>query len=99
MVFRRFEDLRVFQLAEKLADETWDIVSDWEYFAKDTVGKQLVKSADSIGANIAEGSGRGTPKDNKRFIRISRGSYNETKYWLRRARRRNLIDGAQSMDL
>ena len=97
MVFRRFEDLRVFQLAEKLADEIWDIVSGWEYFAKETVGKQLVKSADSIGANIAEGSGRGTPKDNKRFIRISRGSYNETKYWLRRARRRNLIDEAQSM--
>ncbi len=99
MVFRRFEDLRVFQLAEKLADEIWDIVSDWEYFAKDTVGKQLVKSADSIGANIAEGSGRGTPKDNKRFIRISRGSYNETKYWLRRAQRRNLIDGVQSINL
>ncbi len=43
MVFRRFEDLRVFQLAEKLADEIWDIVKDWEYFAKDTVGKQFVK--------------------------------------------------------
>ena len=98
-MFRRFEDLRVFQLAEKLADEIWGIVSDWEYFAKDTVGKQLVKSVDSIGANIAEGSGRGTPKDNKRFIRIYRGSYNETKYWLRRARRRNLIDGAQSVNL
>ena len=97
-MFRRFDDLRVFQLAEKLADEIWDIVSGWEYFAKETVGKQLVKSADSISANIAEGSGRGTPKDNKRFIRISRGSYNETKYWLRRARRRNLIDEAQSMN-
>ncbi len=56
MVFRRFEDLRVFQLAEKLADEIWDTVSDWEYFAKDTVGKQRVKSADSIGANIAVAS-------------------------------------------
>lgn len=72
MTFRRFEDLRVYQLAEKLADEIWDVVIGWEYFAKDTVGKQLVKSADSIGANIAEGAGRGTPKDNKRFIRISR---------------------------
>jgi len=99
MAFRRFEDLRVFQLAEKLADEIWDIVKDWEYFAKDTVGKQFVKSADSIGANIAEGSGRGTPKDNQRFIRISRGSFNETKYWLRRASRRNLINEEQAMNL
>ena len=96
MAFLRFEDLRVFQLAEKLADEIWDIVSDWEYCAIDRVGKLLVKSADSIGANIAEGSGRGTPKDNKRFIRISRGSYNEMKYWLRRASRRNLITEAQT---
>ena len=99
MAFRPFEDLRVFQLAEKLADEIWDIVSGWEYFAKDTVGKQLVKSADSIGANIAEGSGRGTPKDNKRFIRISRGSYNETKCWVQRASRRNLITDVQTMAL
>lgn len=68
MAFRSFEDHRVFQMAEKLADEIWDIVSGWEYFAKDPVGKQLVKSADSIGANIAEGSGRGTAKDNRRFL-------------------------------
>jgi four helix bundle protein len=99
MAFRRFEDLRVYQLAEKLADEIWDIVIGWNYFAKDTVGKQLVKSADSIGANIAEGAGRGTPKDNKRFIRISGGSLNETKHWIRRASRRNLIGEKQQVNL
>ena len=95
MAFLQFEDLRVFQLAEKLCDEIWDVAVSWEYFEKNTVGMQLVKSADSIGANIAEGAGRGTPKDNKRFVRISRGSLNETKYWLRRARRRNLISKEQ----
>ncbi len=95
MAFLRFEDLRVFQLAEKLCDEIWDIAKSWRYFEKNTVGIQLVKSGDSIGANIAEGAGRGTPKDNKRFVRISRGSLNETKYWLRRARRRNLISKEQ----
>ena len=96
MAFRRFEDLRVFQLAEELADEVWDIVKLWGYFEKDTVGNQFVKAADSIGANIAEGAGRGTPKENKRFIRISKGSLNETKYWLRRANRRDLIDDKQT---
>ncbi len=96
MAFLRFEDLRVFKLAEKLCDDIWGIVTSWEYFEKNTVGMQLVKSADSIGANIAEGAGRGTHKDNKRFIRISRGSLNETKYWLRRAIRRNLIADQQS---
>ena len=95
MAFLRFEDLRVFKLAEKLCDDIWGIAISWKYFEKNTVGMQLVKSADSIGANIAEGAGRGTPKDNKRFVRISRGSLNETKYWLRRACRRNLISKEQ----
>lgn len=47
------------------ADEIWEIVNAWETFAKLTVGKQLVRSADSIGANIAEGTGGGTAKDNQ----------------------------------
>jgi four helix bundle protein len=34
-----------------------------------------------------------------RLIRISRGSFNETKYWLRRANRRNLINEEQTMNL
>ena len=95
MAFLRFEDLRVFQLAEKLCDEIWFMTISWRYFEKNTVGWQLVKAADSIGANIAEGAGRGTPKDNKRFVRISRGSLNETKYWIRRATRRSLINDKQ----
>ena len=91
MAFIRFEELNVFQLAEQLADEVWDIVLAWKYFEKDTVGRQFVRAADSIGANISEGAGRGSQKDNQRFIRISRGSLNETKFWLRRAKKRGLI--------
>ena len=49
----KFEELQVYQLAEKLADEIWQIVQEWNQFAKDTMGKQIVRSADSIGANIA----------------------------------------------
>jgi four helix bundle protein len=86
-----FEDLRVYKLAEELADLIWEIVSKWDYFAKDTVGKQIVKSADSIGANIGEGYGRGSHADNRRFAKISRGSLFEVKHWLRRAYKRNLL--------
>jgi four helix bundle protein len=99
MAFKPFEDLRVFQLAERLADKIWDIVLKWNYFQKNTVGQQWVDAADSIGANISEGAGRGTPKDNKRFVRISRGSYNETKFWLRRAIIRKLINKEQQSEL
>ena len=54
-----FEKLQVYKLSEKLADQIWKIVVGWDFFAKETVGKQLVRSADSVGANIAEGGGRG----------------------------------------
>lgn len=90
-----FQNLQVYQLSEKLADEIWNIVKTWDYFAKDTIGKQIVRSADSVGANIAEGEGRYSYQDNKRFIRISRGSLNETRHWLRRAYSRNLLTAEQ----
>ncbi len=90
-----FEDLRVYRLAEKIADEIWDMAVKWESFAKATVGEQLVDAADSIGANIAEGSGRGSYRENRRFVRIARGSLHEAKHFLRRAYRRKLVDDEQ----
>jgi four helix bundle protein len=90
-----FEKLRVFVQAEELADAIWALVGHWDFMAKSTVGRQLVRAADSIGANIAEGSGRGTYADNRRFVRIARGSLYETRYWLRRAYRRQLLPAEQ----
>jgi four helix bundle protein len=95
MTRSNFENLRVYQLAEELADRIWEIVLSWNTFAQDTVGKQLVKAADSVGANISEGAGRGTFADNRRFVRISRGSLNETQHWLRRAYKRKLLNDKQ----
>jgi four helix bundle protein len=95
MATRGFEELRVYQLAEELCDAVWDLVREWEYFAKDTVGKQVVRSADSIGANIAEGTGRGSYQDNRRFVKIARGSLYETRHWLRRAFKRQLLSQDQ----
>ena len=86
-----FEKLQVYQLSEKLADNIWEIVVTWDSFAKDTVGKQIVRAADSIGANIAEGSGRGSLPDNRRYVRIARGSLYETIHWLRRSYLRKLL--------
>jgi four helix bundle protein len=94
MTKTNFERLRVYQLAEKLADLIWQIVIKWDHFAKRTVGVQLVTAADGVGSNISEGTGRGSLLDNRRFIRIARGSLYETKYWLRRAYRRKLLTQA-----
>ena len=95
MAKTNFENLRVYQISENLADEGWKICLGWDSFAKNTVGKQVVRSADSIGANIAEGEGRGSFQDNRRFIKITRGSLQETQHWLRRAYKRNLLTKEQ----
>jgi len=94
-----FEKLQVYKLSEKLADRIWRIVIRWDFLAKDTVGKQLIRAADSIGANIAEGSGRGTDPDLRRFLRIARGSLYETQHWLRRSYRRKLLTEKEVNDL
>ena len=99
MAVKSFEELRVYQQAEELADLVWDIVIAWRVLAKDTVGRQMIRAADSIGANIAEGHGRGSYQDNRRFVRIARGSLYETHHWLRRAYRRKLLSDEQVQKL
>ncbi|MCW6052251.1 four helix bundle protein [Lyngbya sp. CCAP 1446/10] len=90
-----FQQLQVYQLAEKISNQIWFIVKEWDYFTKDTMGKQIVRSADSVGANIAEGHGRHSYQDNQRFVKIARGSLNETRHWLRLAYARNLLTQEQ----
>lgn len=99
MTQTNFEKLEIYQLSEKLADRIWEIVLQWNHLAQDTVGKQIVRAADSIGSNIAEGSGRGSDKDYLRFLKISRGSLYETKHWLRRAFKRKLLAEEQISEL
>ena len=86
-----FEDLRVLKSAEEIADAVWKRVSNWEDFAKDVVGKQITRSTDSIGANIAESFGRFNFGEKLQFLYYARGSLFETKYWLNRAKVRELI--------
>ena len=95
MTRTNFENLRVYVLSEELADLIWTITSTWDGFSRDTIGKQVVRSADSIGANIAEGTGRYGLQDNKRFGYFARGSLYETKHWLRRAYQRRLLSQAE----
>jgi four helix bundle protein len=89
---RSFEGLEIYRQSEDLADTIWDLVIRWDNFARDTVGKQIVRCADGIGANVAEGTGRDTYADNRRFATMARGSLNETRHWLRRAFRRGLLN-------
>lgn len=91
----RFEDLKVLQAAETIADCIWKQVVRWDPFVRDTVGGQLAKAADSIGANIAEAFGRFHYGEKVQFLYYSRGSLFETKYWLNRAQERGIMPSTQ----
>jgi len=87
----KVEDLEIYQMAEDLSDKIWEVCIRLDNFARDTVGKQIVRAADSISANIAEGHGRYHFNDRLRFCYYARGSLFECRSWLFKALRRNLI--------
>ncbi|MCD6354088.1 MAG: four helix bundle protein [Prolixibacteraceae bacterium] len=87
----KLEELQVYQLSMEIGEKVWNIVIKWDFFAKDTIGKQLVRAIDSVAANLSEGFGRYHFKDAKNFTYYSRGSLYETKTWLTKAYNRNLI--------
>ena len=48
----RLEELQVYQLSMDIGERIWKIVMKWDYFTKDTVGKQLWIKPQG-GSNIA----------------------------------------------
>ena len=87
----KLDDLRVYKLSMDLAERIRSSVLTWEYFHKDTIGKQLVRSVDSIAANLSEGFGRYHFKENKQFCYFARGSLFETKTWIEKAHNAKLF--------
>ena len=93
--FLNIEKIDAYNRSFNLSNSIWDIVVNWNYFEKDTVGKQLVKSADSISVNIAEGFGRYHKKDKIKFYRYSNGSLLESIDWIKKSEIRGLITNEQ----
>ncbi len=86
------EELQVYRLSMEIGEKVWQIVIKGNQFAKDTIGKQLVRSIDSVSANLSEGFGRFFFKENKQFCYYSRGSLYESKTWQTKAKNRKLIN-------
>jgi four helix bundle protein len=81
-----FKDLRVWAKAHEL---TLAIYEETRGFPKEEMyglTGQLRRAAASVGANIAEGCGRRSDGEMKRFLQIARGSANEVEYHLLLAR-------------
>jgi four helix bundle protein len=86
-----FRRLTAYQLAVALAGALHDAVTAWDSFERWTIGLQLVRAADSIGANIAEATGRWHVADRRRLLMIARGSLYETEHWIVQAQERRLL--------
>jgi four helix bundle protein len=91
-----FRQLDVYRLATELADEVHRSVRRWPALDRSTMGPQIIRAADSVGANIAEAVGRWHEPDKRRLLVIARGSLNELEHWLATAERRGLVEEGAS---
>lgn len=91
MNYLDLKDLSSYTKAYNLSNDAWSIVSKWDYFARDTIGKQFVNAVDSISANLAEGFGHYHKKDKIKYYHYSFGSVKECVDWSNKSLVRKLI--------
>lgn len=97
---KTFKDLLVWQKSQELIDLIVLELKKWEYNSlNNELAKQIYRSVQSIGANIAEGYGRGSNKDFERFLIIARGSLSETEHWLYQTQKEKLISKSKYEEL
>jgi four helix bundle protein len=94
-----FKDLKVWSKAHEL---TLMIYQKTRVFPKEEIyglTSQMRRSASSIGANIAEGCGRRSDPEMKRFVQIARGSASELEYHLFLAKDLRFLSADEFSDL
>lgn len=89
--FLKLADISAYVTAYNLSNYVWEIVQNWDWFAKKTVGVQFVTAVDSNSANIAEGFGRYFKKDKIKFYRYTLGSVRECFDWNQKSYKRDLL--------
>jgi four helix bundle protein len=82
---RRFDDLEVFQRAYKLSLEVHRATLAMPQIEQYALADQVRRASKAICANLAEGFGRQAQSkaEFQRFIRMSIGSADEMRVWLR----------------
>ncbi len=88
-------DIDAYKISFHLSNQVWEYVLRWNNLAKDTVGKQFIRSVDSVSANIAEGFGRHSKADKIKFYRYSFASIKESQDWAEKARKRKLVNNEE----
>ena len=88
-----FEDLEVWQLAyQNFIDLRCYIIASQEFNQDYDLKRQLLRSSGSVMDNIAEGLGRGGNKELIHFLTIAKGSNEEARSQLFRAKALHYLD-------
>ena len=101
MIKFRFQDLKIWELAIKIADELFDIAENLEKKRLYRFAEQLRGAAMSAPNNIAEGSGSSSKKEFIQFLNIARRSTYENANILILLEKRSLVSAeylAQLLD-
>jgi four helix bundle protein len=89
---KSYHDLKIWQKADEIFDMICADVASWPNTkTANVISYQLLDSGGSMSSNIAEGYGRGGPREFEQFLRYSRGSTAETDNWLYKVKKRGLI--------
>lgn len=88
---KSLNNLIVFQKAKEYGQIAWNIYQSLDWQQRKTTGDQMIRSVDSVGANIVEGYGRYHYLEKIKFYYISRASLMESKFWIDLLFERNLI--------
>ena len=79
-------ETKVYDVKQRTYLYALDIIRFLDTLSRDyvtqTIGKQLLRSATSIGANVVEAKASSSKKDFANFYNHSLKSANETKFWL-----------------
>jgi four helix bundle protein len=94
-----FKDLRVWAKAHEVTLCIYRKTRDFPKEELYGLTGQMRRSAASVGANIAEGCGRRSDGEMKRFLQIARGSANELEYHLLLAKDLQLLQPDDYTDL
>lgn len=93
--YLQLNDISSYKRSFKLSNYAWNIIIQWDWFSKRTVGVQFATAIDSIPANIAEGFGRYGKKDKIKFYYYSFGSVKESLDWNEKSKIRKLLNHEQ----
>ena len=91
-----FKDLKVWTKAHELTLLVYHLTGAFPREEIYGLTSQLRRAASSIGANLAEGCGRRSDGEMRRFLQIARGSASELEYHLLLARDLHMLDADEA---